>query len=208
MKTNLLFASFIFLFTLSVQALGGDKRLVVRLLGISSSKKTILINKGREEGIKIGDHAKFSNPENGYFARGTVSRVSPTRSVWSLYRIIKPEALVENTVITLKTASEVKLTRDESKALGILANSFEKVDDPTAEEKGEENQLKDHLIQSVVRDASAFKDQDYTELFENSAPDNKDPNVDWRGVDGELDQLETYEGIDFNSLNEQFREQI
>jgi len=206
MKINLFIILTFFFFSLSAFGLENDKRLIIRLLGISSSKKTILINKGREEGIKIGDHAKFSNPVNGYFARGTVSRVSPTRSVWSLYRIIKPEALVENTVVTLKAASPVKLTRDESKALGILARSFEKVDDPTAQEKGEENQLKDHLIQSVVRDSSAFKGVDYNMLFENSAPDPKDSNVDWRGVDGELDEVKTYEGIDFNTLNERFRE--
>ncbi len=206
MKINLLSILFIFVLSMSAHGLEPDKRLVVRLLGLSSSKKTILINKGREEGIKIGDHAKFSNPVNGYFARGTVSRVSPTRSVWSLYRVLKPEALVENTVITLKSASPVKLTRDESRALGILANSFEKIDDPTAEDKGEENQLKDHLIQAVVRDSSAFKNQDFTELFENSAPEAKDGNVDWRGVDGELDEVKTYEGIDFNTLNEKFRE--
>jgi hypothetical protein len=206
MKINFFALAIILLFSLSAQALENDKRLVVRLLGLSSSKKTILINRGREEGIKIGDHAKFSNPVNGYFARGTVSRVSPTRSVWSLYRIIKPEALVENTVVTLKAASPVKLTRDESKALGILARSFEKIDDPTAEDKGEENQLKDHLIQAVVRDSSAFKGVDYTELFENSAPEQKDANVDWRGVDGELDEIKSYEGIEFNSLNERFRD--
>lgn len=206
MKINLFIILTFFFLSFSAFGLENDKRLIIRLLGISSSKKTILINKGREEGIKIGDHAKFSNPVNGYFARGTVSRVSPTRSVWSLYRIIKPEALVENTVVTLKAASPVKLTRDESKALGILARSFEKVDDPTAQEKGEENQLKDHLIQSVVRDSSAFKGVDYNMLFENSAPDPKDSNVDWRGVDGELDEVKTYEGIDFNTLNERFRE--
>ena len=206
MKTNYFVLFFFLLFCFTTQALENDRRLIVRLLGLSTSKKTILINKGREEGIKIGDHAKFSNPVNGYFARGTVSRVSPTRSVWSLYRIIKPEALIENTVVTLKAASPVKLTRDESRAIGILAKSFEKIDDPTALEKGEENQLKDHLIQSVVRDSSAFKDVDYTKLFENTAPDQKDGNVDWRGVDGELDDIKTYEGIDFNSLNERFRD--
>lgn len=206
MQTNKKIA-LLFILLMPFQSFGleKDKRLIVRMLGLSSSKKTILINKGREEGIKIGDHAKFSNPVNGYFARGTVARVSPTRSVWSLYRVIKAEALVENTVITLKSATPVKLTRDESRALGILARSFEKSeDDPTADD-GETNKLEGHLIQSVVRDSSAFKGVDYTGLFENSAEEREDA-IDWRGVDGEFDTIKTYEGINFNTLNEKFRE--
>lgn len=188
------------------EALEKDRKLIVRVLGLSSTKRTILLNKGKEDGVKIGDHAKFSNPGVGYFARGTVARVSPTRSVWSIYRIIKPEGLVENTVVTIKAASPVTLTKDETRALGILASSFEKTDEDPSADNGETNQLKDHLIQSVARDSSAFKGVDYSALFENSPVDSKEEEVDWRGVDGELDRVKPDEEVDFSTLNERFRE--
>ena len=117
-------------------ALEDDRRMIVRILSVSSSKKTILINRGREEGVKMGDHAKISNPVDGYFARAVASRVSPTRSVWSLYRILNEKPIIANAVITIKAASKVKLTKDESKAIGILSSSYKKASklDPTAKD--------------------------------------------------------------------------
>ena len=185
-------------------ALENDKRMIVRILGVSSTKKTILINRGREEGVKMGDHGKLSTPKDGYFARGVVSRVSPTRSVWSIYRILNDKPLIENAVITVKAASEVKLTKDESKAIGLLASSYKKAsrEDPTAMDKVEGNQLKNHFV--VKRTAGtnfAQKGINYDSL-NTSGDDGKSHSIDWRGVDGELDQLKSYEDMDFSSLNE------
>lgn len=212
-----LFLAHLILFTFlpSSWALEDDRRMIVRVLGVSSSKKTILINRGREEGVKMGDHAKFSTPKDGYFARGVVSRVSPTRSVWSLYRIINEKPIIENAVITVKAASQVKLTKDESKALGILASSYTKsaYEDPTAEdqkidanaEKMKQEEEKKNVTVNNTRNMKYKKGVNYESLNEIKG-DGKNKTIDWRGVDGELDDIKNYEDVDYSGLNEKVRD--
>lgn len=104
------------LIALSAQALEIDEKLTLRILRVSDSKKTMLINRGIEDGLAEGDHAKFF-VTSGVVARGTVVKVSPTRSVWSVYRLISPEYIKDDTVLNLKIASAVKVTDDESKMI-------------------------------------------------------------------------------------------
>lgn len=189
-------------------ALEDDRRMIVRILSVSTSRKTIMINRGREEGVKMGDHAKISNPVDGYFARGVVSRVSPTRSVWSLYRILNEKPILANAVITIKAASKVKLTKDESKAIGLLANSYKKASqlDPTAKDvvlKSDPKKLKIDLKET--RNMKYKRGVSYESLNETIS-DGKERTIDWRAVDGELDEIKDYEGVDFKSLKERLRE--
>jgi hypothetical protein len=199
---------FLYISCTSSWALEDDRRMIVRILSVSSSKKTILINRGREEGVKMGDHAKISNPVDGYFARGVVSRVSPTRSVWSLYRIINPKPIIENAVITVKAASKVKLTRDESKAIGLLANSYKKASklDPTAEDTPEKSKYKVELLKRKESRNMKYKKGISYEGLNETFGDGKDKTIDWRGIDGELDGIKDYEDVDFNQLKERVRE--
>ena len=110
-----------FLSLQSVFALEIDEKLTLRLLKISNSKKTILINRGAEDGLVVGDHAKFF-VTTGVIARGVVEKVSPSRSVWSLYRIVDPNELSEAKVLNLKIASPVKITEDPSKSVSEEVN--------------------------------------------------------------------------------------
>ncbi len=64
------------------QALEVDEKLTVRILKTSESKKTIMINRGTEDGLVEGDHAKFIVTA-GIVARAVSVRVSPTRSLLS-----------------------------------------------------------------------------------------------------------------------------
>jgi len=100
----------------AVSALEIDEKLTLRFLKISTSKKTILINRGGEDGLVVGDHAKFFITA-GVIARGVAEKVSPSRSVWSLYRIVDPNEIVQDKVLNLKIASPVKITDDPSKSL-------------------------------------------------------------------------------------------
>ncbi|MGZ3788519.1 MAG: hypothetical protein ACXVLQ_08360 [Bacteriovorax sp.] len=97
-------------------ALEIDERLTLRFLKVSNSKKTVLINRGAEDGLAIGDHAKFFIT-SGVVARGVVEKVSPSRSIWSLYRVIDPAEITDGKVLNLKIASPVKITADPSKSL-------------------------------------------------------------------------------------------
>ena len=100
----------------SLHALEIDEKLTLRFLKVSNSKKTILINRGAEDGLAVGDHAKFFIT-SGVIARGVVEKVSPSRSIWSLYRVVEPTEVVDGKVLNLKISSPVKLTEDPSKSM-------------------------------------------------------------------------------------------
>ncbi|MFA6238665.1 MAG: hypothetical protein WC635_15125 [Bacteriovorax sp.] len=100
----------------NIFALEMDEKLTLRFLKVSNSKKTILINRGSEDGLVVGDHAKFFIT-SGVIARGLVEKVSPSRSIWSLYRVVDPAEVVDGKVLNLKIASPVKITDDPSKSL-------------------------------------------------------------------------------------------
>jgi hypothetical protein len=102
----------------SAYALDIDEKLTLRILKVSASKKTILINRGLEDGLVVGDHAKFYLTD-GVIARGLVVKASPSRSVWSLYRIIRIEEIREQKVVNLKAATPVKVTNDPTKSLNV-----------------------------------------------------------------------------------------
>jgi hypothetical protein len=102
--------------TFSAYALEIDEKLTLRVLNLSKSGKTVLINRGVEDGIVQGDHAKFFLTI-GVIARGVVVKVSPTRSVWSMYRIVNADYIKPDSVLNLKITAPVKITRDESKMI-------------------------------------------------------------------------------------------
>lgn len=102
--------------TTTVFALEIDEKLTLRFLKVSNSKKTILINRGGEDGLVAGDHAKFFIT-TGVIARGVVEKVSPSRSIWSLYRVVDPAEITDGKVLNLKIASPVKITADPTKSM-------------------------------------------------------------------------------------------
>ncbi len=97
-------------------ALEVDEKLTVRIVKTSESKKTVMLNRGTEDGLVEGDHAKFIVTA-GIVARGVVVRVSPTRSVWSIYRLVNADFITNDSVMSIKITPAVKMTKDESQAL-------------------------------------------------------------------------------------------
>lgn len=100
----------------NIKALEIDEKLTLRFLKVSSTQKTVLINRGGEDGLVVGDHAKFFIT-SGVVARGVSEKVSPSRSVWSLYRIVDPSEIVQDKVLNLKIATPARITDDPSKSL-------------------------------------------------------------------------------------------
>ena len=115
---KILFGLILFLITVVTYALEVDEKLTLRLLKVSNSKKTILINRGAEDGLVVGDHAKFFIT-TGVIARGVVEKASPSRSIWSLYRIVDPAEVTDGKVLNLKIATPVKITDDPSKSMQV-----------------------------------------------------------------------------------------
>lgn len=108
-------------------ALEIDQKLTFRVLKLSKTKKTVLMNRGLEDGLVVGDHAKFFLTY-GVIARAVVVKASPSRSVWSVYRIVNGKDLNVDKVVRLKIATPLKLTEDPSKMIagedGVLGNDL------------------------------------------------------------------------------------
>lgn len=115
MKRIFIFLCF-FMISTGAIALEIDEKLTMRIVKTSQSRKTILINRGIEDGLVKGDHAKFFLTV-GVVARGVVVKLAPTRSVWSVYRLVNADYIKDNQVMKLKITAPVKITKDESKAL-------------------------------------------------------------------------------------------
>ena len=99
-------------------ALEVDEKLTFRVLKLSETRKTMLVNRGTEDGLNEGDHAKFY-VSAGVVARGVIVKVSPARSVWSIYRLVNADFVLADAVMSLKITPPVKITQDESKMLVV-----------------------------------------------------------------------------------------
>lgn len=102
--------------TINAMALEVDEKLTVRVLKTSESRKTLMINRGTEDGLVEGDHARFIVTA-GIVARAVCVKVAPTRSVWSIYRLVNADFIMNDAVMTIKITPPVKITKDETQAL-------------------------------------------------------------------------------------------
>lgn len=195
---------FSILFTPFANSLELDQKLVVRLLGVSESKKTLLVNKGKEQGLKLGDHAKMSLP-TGMIARGVVVKLSPSRSVWSVYRFFNKAKLEPMIALTLKIATAVKLTTDETKRLGILARKYRKkkeaipIEEMDLKKKKEQNDIRKTFLKTK-RVISQFDNEDYSLLTEPDTFKKRNADVDWASVDGLRDLSNVDPNVDFTTV--------
>ncbi|MEC7275741.1 MAG: hypothetical protein VXV96_05415 [Bdellovibrionota bacterium] len=103
-------------------ALEIDEKLTTRFIKVSSTKKTVLLNRGLEDGLVVGDHAKFFLT-TGVIARGVVVKASPTRTIWSIYRIVNDSSIYADKVVNIKITKPITTTVDPSKSLYDNSNS-------------------------------------------------------------------------------------
>ncbi len=190
-----------------------DDKILGRILSLSDTGRTILVNRGEEHGLKVGHHARFSTPQDGYFARAVVIRVSPARSVWSVYRIVGSGVLAENLVATIKIASPVTVTDDETRSLGLLATDYERRVNETIPEQQRDRPrgdmtsrgLSDHLtVDEVEMGRTIYRGRDFSHL--RSDPHfQRNPDVDWseldRGIRGRGERGQR-PGVDYSSLDQ------
>ena len=111
-----LIAIFSLVFPFTGMGLQIDEKLTLRVLDVSDTKRTVLINRGLEDGLVVGDHAKFYLT-TGVIARAVAVKASPGRSIWTVYRVIDSSHLAKDKVMNLKIASAVKLTKDPTKSI-------------------------------------------------------------------------------------------
>ena len=194
---------FLFIVPHSFAVLDLDTKFTARVLGMSDSKRTILVNRGSEHGLGMDQHAKLSLP-NGMIARAVVVRIAPSRSVWSVYRFYAKDSLTAKTVYTFKISSRVELTTDESKALGALVDKVEKKKEVIPEEpekQKEQKQIRKSIINSE-KVVSQYDNVDYSKLNESGLevkPKN-DEDIDWSGLNGKKDAENFDDQLDYSDL--------
>lgn len=167
-----------------------DETLIVRVLDVSESGRTILINRGEEHGIREGLHARFSTPQDGVFIRAAAIRVSPSRSVWSIYRLHNSQILREQLTATLKVVTPVRVTDDETRALGLLSEEYhrrvgeeiprEQEDKPRAEARP--RVLDNHLIDEKVQRSPLHNGRDFSSLHSDTEF-QRNPRINWESLD-------------------------
>ena len=106
----------ILLFSQSVFGLEINEQLKVRIIILSSTKKTMLLNRGMEDGLKVGDHGKFFLT-TGVVARGVLRKASPSRSIWAIYQSKKPELLTSDKNVNLRISEPLVISDDELERL-------------------------------------------------------------------------------------------
>ena len=75
--------------------------------------------RGTDDGLEVDNHAKFYLTSTGVVARAVVRKISPTRSVWAIYRLINESEINTGRVLQLKSVSAVKLSKDPTKMLNV-----------------------------------------------------------------------------------------
>jgi len=143
---------FITVLSFNLYALEIDEVLSVRLLKVSSSKKTVLINRGIEDGLVEGDHAKFFVTE-GVIARGIAVKLTPSRSIWSIYRLVNPNYIATESLMKIKITEAVQISNDQSKQII-------KADQPALISRRQRNSSSGSRDQTEEQDFEAQSDDD------------------------------------------------
>lgn len=204
MRLTIFTTLFILSMSETFAALKEDAKFIARILGASDTGKTILVNRGRENGIDMDIHAKISDP-TGMIARAVVVKVSPTRSVWSVYRIFNKSKIAAQTVATFKVASAVHLTTDESKELGALADKINKKKEEIPKEPQHERKQQ-RLAAQILRSqkvTSKFDNIDYGNIEEDDIiveNPKLDPDLDWSALNGKKDGENFDKSLDYSTL--------
>jgi|GEM_PF-6254106 len=124
MKSNGFFLFFLTLFSSYGYCLDVGSVLTVKIEDTSESRKTIRINRGSDDGLVKGDHAKFYLTQS-IIARALCLSVKPRRSVWSVYRLVHPDLVARNELMNLKITEPLKVT--DKKYLNIVGDTSEAI---------------------------------------------------------------------------------
>lgn len=188
-KVNILTILFTFMVT-SAYGLEIDEKLTTRFIKVSRTKKTVLLNRGLEDGIVVGDHAKFFLT-TGVIARGVAVKASPTRSIWSVYRIINDEKIFPDKVVNIKITKPVNISDDPSKSLYDNANETMTAGTEVMALKGDPQRVRgEGLSNDEQQDLDSLGTVDMAAF----------PNVKQYGVNPDR-TLEGYGLVHFNSLS-------
>lgn len=115
-----------FLFSSSLWALESSDRLETRILK-AYPNNILILNRGLEDDIEIGDHAKLTN-EEGFIARAVCLKRGMLSSHWKIYRVVRPGLVSKDLTYILTAINQSELPND-IKARYIKTSFSEKFND-------------------------------------------------------------------------------
>ena len=187
------------LYSSTTFALAIDQKLQATILDVSNTKKTILINRGAEDKLALKDFAKISDTQTGLFARATLVKLAPHRSIWSIYKIYHEKLIFKGKQATFKIIAPVPLTSDKTRALKPKDEYIEP--SSTSEDfigtPKSPNQKRDNLL--APRNPHQLAT--YFDKLEKIHTSGKDPNEDWSNLDIPDEHPTRYDNIDFSELD-------
>ena len=161
MKLLTLFTFLIFFTQTNTFSLEIDKKLLFSIINFSKSKRTLLINKGLENGLKKGDQAKFFLNSESLVARATLIKASPTRSLWSVFKYRNKNIVKKGKVLNLIITKKVPLTNDVTKKIfksGTFSGKEDKI--LVSKRKNKRTSFSRFLAQKPKGDFSAINDME------------------------------------------------
>jgi hypothetical protein len=169
---SLVVTSFLILLSLNSYSLEIDEKLTTRFLKVSRTKKTVLLNRGLEDGLVVGDHAKFFLT-TGVIARGTVVKASPTRTIWSVYRLVDADKVFPDKVVNIKITKPISMTEDPTRSLYDRSNiaAGTEVMSIRGDDSGRVPRVRgENLNQDEKSDLESLGDLDYRGMHGSSGP--------------------------------------
>ncbi len=165
-------------------ALEIDSRITAKIIQISDSKRTIMIDQGMEEGLKEGDHARLSLP-TGIVGRAVMMKGAPTRSVWSIYDLNSPEQIEKEKILTFKIIYPAKLKNDS----------------PVEELIGSNTETENNKNLADDTDTSLQSPKQRESISKHQKDDMRKTPLTPTALDKELSYVDS-RGIDYSALND------
>lgn len=72
----------------------------------------LVLNRGREDGIRLRDHIKIISIQSGFSARGLAIKTTPTHSHWKIYRVIRPATLSKDLEYKIISMNQYKVPEE------------------------------------------------------------------------------------------------
>lgn len=100
-------------FSSSLWAMESTDRLETHILK-AYPNNILVLNRGLEDGIEIGDHGKLTN-EEGFIARGVCLKRGMISSHWKIYRVVRPGLVSKDLTYILSAINQSEIPEDIKK---------------------------------------------------------------------------------------------
>ena len=153
---RILFYIYLAFISTSLSALESTDRLPTQILKVYN-KNILVLNRGLEDGIYVGDHIKLTSSE-GFIARGLCIKNSILASHWKIYRVVHPELISKDSLYTMTSINQSKMPKFLLESKNIDFSKFTEVgSEPTKEVTLQQERVIKFDLPENTKQADKFK---------------------------------------------------